>query len=303
MTPTRQGSFKLFRLWGIDVHLHWSWFLVAFYSMSWRIKGYHSPVWGVFEYLALFAIVLTHEFGHSLACRQVGGKSDQIVLWPLGGVAYVAAPSRPGATLWSIAAGPLVNVVLLPLLFGGLLLASHAGWRIESPDAFRFIKAVAWMNLSLLIFNLLPVYPLDGGQILRSLLWFPLGKGRSLMVATVIGLAGGAGLVALALWERQIWLGVVTCFLVVQCWGSFRHAQALRMVEKIPRRASHACPVCRSSPPSGAYWMCRQCRQPFDTFASSAVCPHCQTSHEVTACADCGESRSFLSWDRSVREV
>ena len=72
-------------------------------------------VWPVLEYLALFVIVLVHEFGHALACRQVGGQANQIVLWPLGGVAYVAPPPRPGATLWSIAAGPLVNVVLAPV--------------------------------------------------------------------------------------------------------------------------------------------------------------------------------------------
>lgn len=302
MTPTRQGSFKLFHFLGIDVHLHWSWFLVAFYSMSWRFKGYESPVWGVLEYLALFGIVLMHEFGHSLACRQVGGKSDQIVLWPLGGVAYVAPPPRPGATLWSIAAGPLVNVALLPVLFGGLYLASR-GWEGQSPDVYRFIQALAWINFSILIFNLLPVYPLDGGQILRSLLWFPLGKARSLLVATVIGLAGGVGVIALAVWLREIWLGVVSIFLLMQCWGAFRHAQALRKVEKIPRRTDHACPVCRSSPPIGPYWVCHQCAQPFDTFASGAVCPHCQTAHEVTACPDCGAGSSFLSWDKSIREV
>ena len=99
MTPTRSGSIRLFRLWGIDVHLHWSWFLVAVYSISNRIPNYTSPVWGVLEYLALFLIVVMHEFGHALACRQVGGRADQIVLWPLGGVAYMAPPSRPGATL------------------------------------------------------------------------------------------------------------------------------------------------------------------------------------------------------------
>ena len=95
MMPTRQGSFRLFRLWGIDVHLHWSWFVVALYSISTRIPNYASPVWGVLEYLALFLIVLMHEFGHSLASRSVGGQSDQIVLWPMGGVAYVNPPPRP----------------------------------------------------------------------------------------------------------------------------------------------------------------------------------------------------------------
>ncbi|WP_157772439.1 M50 family metallopeptidase [Lacunisphaera limnophila] len=96
MTPTRQGSLRLFRLWGIDVHVHWSWFVVAVYSVSTRVPNYVSPVWALLEYLALFVVVLLHEFGHALACRQVGGQADQIVLWPLGGVAYVAPPARPG---------------------------------------------------------------------------------------------------------------------------------------------------------------------------------------------------------------
>ena len=67
------------------------------------------------KFLGCFCIVLTHEFGHQLACRSVGGKTHDIVLWPLGGVAYVSPPQRPGAQLWSIAAGPLVNVVLIPI--------------------------------------------------------------------------------------------------------------------------------------------------------------------------------------------
>jgi len=116
--PTsRQGSIRLFQFSGINVFLHWSWFLVAVYEIQTRPGRYSSIVWSVLEYLALFLIVLLHEFGHSLACRQVGGRANQIVLWPLGGVAYVDPPPRPGATLWSIAAGPLVNVALLPVLW------------------------------------------------------------------------------------------------------------------------------------------------------------------------------------------
>src|SRR5450432_2706878 len=113
--PTNKGSFRLFTLAGITVYVHWSWFLVAIYSIQYRTHEYPSPVWNVLEYLALFLIVLMHEFGHQLACRQVGGKTHDIVLWPLGGVAYVSPPPRPGAQLWSIAAGPLVNVILIPV--------------------------------------------------------------------------------------------------------------------------------------------------------------------------------------------
>src|ERR1700675_44586 len=116
MPSARQGSIRLFRFAGIDVFLHWSWFLIAAFEIQNRAGRYSSITWNVLEYLALFLIVTLHEFGHALACRQVGGRANQIVLWPLGGVAYVNPPKPPGATLWSIAAGPLVNLVLLPIL-------------------------------------------------------------------------------------------------------------------------------------------------------------------------------------------
>jgi Zn-dependent protease len=127
MQSFRQGSIHLFRLAGVDLYLHWSWFLVAAYEIESRKGRYSSVSWNALEYLALFMIVLLHEFGHALACRQVGGTANQIVLWPLGGVAYVNPPQRPGATLWSIAAGPLVNVALLPVLFAAVVMSRSLG--------------------------------------------------------------------------------------------------------------------------------------------------------------------------------
>ena len=303
MTPTRQGSFRLFRLWGVDVHLHWSWFVVAFYSISTRVPNYTTPVWGVLEYLVLFLIVLMHEFGHAMACRQVGGRADQIVLWPLGGIAYVAPPSRPGATLWSIAAGPLVNVALAPVLFGIFWAARAAGAFKQSEDLYAFLRALIVMDVSLLAFNLLPIYPLDGGQILRSLLWYPLGKARSLMTATVVGFIGGLALVAVAVWLQSVWIGIMTVFLLSNCWRSFQSAQALRQVEQLPRRPEFACPVCHVSPPLGNYWLCPQCRRPFDPFATAAQCPQCQATLELLTCPDCGSARGLRAWDASIRDI
>jgi Zn-dependent protease len=98
-----------------------------------RPHQYSNYGWSALEMLALFLIVLTHEFGHALACRSVGGRANLIVLWPLGGVAYVDPPQRPGAQLWSIAAGPLVNVVLVPVLFGLLFWAKQLGWPANHP--------------------------------------------------------------------------------------------------------------------------------------------------------------------------
>src|SRR5437899_3302839 len=162
MPTSRQGSIRLFRFSEIDVFLHWSWFLLAFYEINARKGRYSSIGWNVAEYLALFVIVTLHEFGHSLGCRQVGGQANQIVLWPLGGVAYVNPPQRPGATLWSIAAGPVVNVALLPLLFGLFLLNRLLGWGATTSDLYKFLVAVLSIDLGLLLFNMLPIFPMAG---------------------------------------------------------------------------------------------------------------------------------------------
>src|ERR1700721_3286473 len=137
MPSSRQGAIRLFRFSGIDVFLHWSWFLVAAYEIQTRKGSYSSLSWNVLEYLSLFLIVMLHEFGHALACRQVGGTANQIVLWPLGGVAYVDPPPRPGATLWSIAAGPLVNVALISLLYAVVLLGRSQAWAVSTPDLYQ----------------------------------------------------------------------------------------------------------------------------------------------------------------------
>ncbi len=294
--PTHQGAFRLFRFAGIQVFLHWSWFLVALYEISERRRGYGSLLWNALEYAALFAIVLLHEFGHSLACRQVGGTAKEIVLWPLGGVAYVSPPQRAGATLWSIAAGPLVNLILLPVLAGAVKLADLAGLGSSAPDAMALLNTVAFINRGLLVFNLLPVYPLDGGQILRSLLWFLLGRARSLITATVIGFLGVLALAGLALLTRDFWLGIIAAFVAMTCWSGFQHARALLQLAKLPRRGGFACPSCRTAPPIGAFWVCGQCRTPFDTFEANAVCPSCQAQFATTRCVDCGTSSPIRDW-------
>ena len=137
MENSSSGSFRLFRVAGIDVFMHWTWLLMGFYEVQIRVNQYQSRAWMIAEYLTLFGIVLLHEFGHALACRSVGGIAEQIILWPLGGVAFVNPPPRPGATLWSIAAGPLVNVFLLPVTWGLYLFANAQNWattiRLNNP--------------------------------------------------------------------------------------------------------------------------------------------------------------------------
>ena len=294
MFALNQGTIRLFRLAGINVYLHWSWFLVAVYMIT-QPSGNSSILLNALVYLSLFGIVLMHEFGHALACRQVGGRAERIVLWPLGGVAFVAPPPRPGAILWSIAAGPLVNVALMPV-FALLIYVDPLGWATTSRSAYAVICAIAWVNFVILKFNLIPVYPLDGGQILRALLWFVVGPARSLIITTVIGFLGVVGFVLYAFKEHSLWLGVVAAFILMCCWQGLRQGLALARIARKPRRAGYACPACGVAPILGPYWLCGQCHQPFDTFETQAVCPHCGTGYAVTRCMNCGAQHPIREW-------
>jgi Zn-dependent protease len=293
--PTRKGAFKIFRLAGINVYLHWAWFLAYFWLTS-RPQAYSSYGWNALEILSLFAIVLTHEFGHQLACRSVGGQTHDIILWPLGGVAYVTPPQRPGAQLWSIAAGPLVNVALIPVFAALRLVSWHLGWQDTHQDAYLLIYNIWVINLVLLIFNMMPIYPLDGGQILRSLLWFPFGRANSLLAASIIGFIGVAGFIGLAIYAQSLWLGLIAGFILMNCWSGFKQARALAKIAKIPRHDGLACPSCKTAPPLGEFWRCGKCGHAFDIFLAQGVCPQCRTQFNVTQCLDCGTSSPISEW-------
>ena len=254
------GATRLFQVSGITVFMHWSWLLVAVFEISGRTDAYSSLTWNVLEYLALFGSVTLHEFGHALACRSVGGRADEILLWPFGGIAIVDPPPLPGATLWSIAAGPLVNVALIPIL-GGLALLIPAE---ASPHIHAFLRSVTFINVGLLLFNLLPIYPLDGGQVLGALLWFVLGRARSMLVTAIIGLVGVVGIGLLTLRSFSLWLGFIGVFVASQCLHSIRLARSLNRMASGPRRTGVACPSCHKAAPIGSHWRCDHCGAAFD---------------------------------------
>lgn len=242
-----KGVIPLFQVAGIRVYLHFTWFFVAVLEIFRFAHRYHNPAWAVAEYLTLFLIVLLHEFGHAFACRQTGGEANQIILWPLGGVAFVKPPPRPGAYLWSIAAGPLVNAALFPIFTMLIFADIQLHWRTAAPDLAQFVVSIAFINGFLLFFNLLPIYPLDGGQIVRGLLWLKLGPIRSLKISSVIGFVG-AGLFALwAFSARSLWLAILAFFVFGQAQVGWRASQnlALESEEKARRDA----PVSPPPPP------------------------------------------------------
>ena len=295
-----KGALRLFRFKGIDVFLHWSWLILAWYEIQVRQSEYHSKVWNFIELLTVFGIVLLHEFGHALATRSVGGIANKILLWPFGGIAFVQPPQRPGAQLWAIAAGPLVNVVLIPVTSALFLVAR----RLHLPtDAMDYLNTVRFINAGLLIFNIMPFYPLDGGQILRSVLWFFIGPVRSLQAASIIGFCAiGVAVILITISGGNLYLYLLAGWAGMQCFVGLKQAKILEQHPEIfdanrgpIRRPQLRCPSCGQAAPIGAYWRCT-CGQPFDTFATGGVCPRCGTQHYVTACPDCRQPSALAAW-------
>lgn len=238
------GSYRLFGFRGIDVFVHWSWFVAAY--ILFNATGGQDLVGFLAIYCSLFGIVVLHEFGHALACRSVGGEAKHIVLWPLGGVAFVAPPARPGAVLWSIAAGPLVNVVLLPVFYGLYYLAAGSLSAAPATPLQSWLYVIAHINLGLLVFNMMPIYPLDGGQIVQSLLWFVVGRAKSLRITAGLGLVIGAVVFVLALLGVSEYLPVLrnvsrlmllllSAFVAWQAWNGFRVARIMAQQEAIEK--------------------------------------------------------------------
>jgi Zn-dependent protease len=298
-TRTSGGGIPLFTFAGIRVSLHWMWFLVALYEINSRRARYGSIGWNIAEYLTLFFIVLLHEFGHAFACRSVNGQADRIMLWPLGGVAFVRPPQRPAAVLWSIVAGPLVNLVLIPCLWYANHEALRGGY---SSDMSQFMRSIHYMNLGLLIFNMIPIYPLDGGQILRALLWFVIGPARSLLVASILGIAGT--LIGFAYMftrlngEGRIWLGIFALFAISQSWYGLRAARKLTKLMALPRSELARCPSCGQAPPTVPLWRC-ECGASIDISTNHSTCPRCRTPIDAIACPYCAVISPLRAWTAS----
>lgn len=305
MFGLQRGAFPLFRVAGITVSMHWTWLLMAYVIVKVLPNKYDQPAWKLIEFLAVFAIVLLHEFGHALACRSVGGEADAIILWPLGGVAFVAPPPRPLAVLWSIAAGPLVNVVLVPVTFGLFVATLVWAGDMEESDLSLFFFSIALMNLMQLIFNLLPIYPLDGGQIVRALLWLFSDKETSLLAASILGLMGSAGLVVVvslafavvpALGPLCLWFGIIGVFLVFHSWVGLNQARLLLEMKRAPRDPEHACPSCGHPPPRGEFWTCGHCGARFDLFHERGFCPECEEYFDAIYCPECHQPAGIADW-------
>jgi Zn-dependent protease len=220
-------SIPVARPFGIELKVHATFFIILLVgAIQWQGYGPPGMLFGAALMLLLFVCVALHEFGHALVAQRLGIPVREVVLLPIGGVAVLARnPNRPAHELLIAAAGPAVNV----LIVAGLSLTMGLKAALTGADPAALVSAakgppsaaaaLAWLlaaNVALIVFNLIPAFPLDGGRILRGLLGFVTTWARATHVATVtgqviaiaMGLAGLlTGNVALALIAALVFLG------------------------------------------------------------------------------------------------
>jgi len=233
-----RGSFKIFTWLGIPVFFHWTFGLIFLYIL------YHAQneglatietIWLTGLFMALFLCVLLHEFGHAIAARRYGVKTRDIVLMPIGGVARLERmPEKPFQEFVVAIAGPMVNVVIASLLLVGMTLMvdegllelfsyairSDIGEEIVTESGYflspwlHFGIKLAFTNVALVIFNMIPAFPMDGGRVFRALLSMWLGRPRATKIAAWLGQVIALLLVLAGLWSGDFMLSVLGIFVI-----------------------------------------------------------------------------------------
>jgi stage IV sporulation protein FB len=231
------GSVPLFNVFGIYVRAHASLIVTIALVLLFGLGQGFTWQDRVQSMAILFLIVLLHEFGHCFTARWVGGEADEILMHPLGGLALTRPPHRPLPMFLTVAGGPAVNVLIC--LIAGTLLWALFGWLPWNPFRFHAIGGFeSWLNvwryafwiyqvsLMLLAFNLLPIFPLDGGQMLQAVLWPKFGYYRSMNFACITGMIGAVlgGMVALA--NSNLMLAIIAMMGFMTCLNMRRQLLA-----------------------------------------------------------------------------
>lgn len=160
------------KLAGIRLYIHWTfWWLLLYVFLSQLGAGLAQTLGLIGFVLAVFGCVFLHELGHAFSGRWFGVQTQDITMMPIGGLARMGTPPTPMAELVIAACGPLVNVVIAMILGIGFAVKANFGGPFEI-DKMGLVEQLLIANIGLVVFNLLPVYPMDGGRIVRAILKF-----------------------------------------------------------------------------------------------------------------------------------
>lgn len=229
-------SLMLGNVFGIKVQIHWT-FLIL---LSWIIisnwqsgSGVEQTVWSVLFILTLFLCVTLHEFGHALAAKRFGIKTKDITLLPIGGLARLESiPEKPKEELIVAIAGPLVNIVIVSLLYPLVHLTTDITTSIKQLTAIsseNFLFNLMFINLWLAVFNLIPAFPMDGGRVLRALLSFKMERHKATYVAARVGQIFAIGFVLLGLYSNPF-LIIIGLFIAFGAQAEAEFTQAKFMM-------------------------------------------------------------------------
>jgi len=181
-------SIRIGAVAGIPIRIHLTFFLLLLWFGNVSVQQGQTFLSGVAFMLLLFGCVVLHELGHALAARRYGVATREIVLYPFGGIARIESMPSGKAELVIALAGPAVNLLLAAMLWGSATLlredvpSAAEDW-VGAPLLWKLISA----NVLLLVFNLIPAFPMDGGRVLRAALSLVIGQSRATNVAAVVG--------------------------------------------------------------------------------------------------------------------
>jgi Zn-dependent protease len=226
------GQIELFRAFGIPVKLHWTFSLLIFFIVGLGFYNEYSVMkiaFSVLYILATFFCITLHEFGHALAAHKYNIKTQDITIWPMGGIARLQRiPYQPIREFWIAVAGPLVNFGIALLL--GLVLKFAIGYdvmpiglfdmfdlRVTSLIGTTNFLIIMWQtNLLLAVFNLIPAFPMDGGRVLRALLHTFLSRVTATQVAVGVSTLLVVAALIYAFYQSDIMLAGVGIFIYFQ---------------------------------------------------------------------------------------
>jgi Zn-dependent protease/CBS domain-containing protein len=240
-----RGSLTIAVVAGIPIRVHWTFaiLLLWFLGSGWAQGGTATAgLTSAAFVLAVFGCVVLHELGHALTARRFGVRTRDITLLPIGGVASLERiPEKPSQELAIALAGPAVNVVIAAGLLAGVGLqdAVEALQRVDRAGSFLagFLASLAAVNVTLVLFNLVPAFPMDGGRVLRALLATRLGFARATQVAASIG-QGFAVLMALAGLFGPPMLLLIAIFVWIAAGAEAAHAESRSAIAGLPVAAA-----------------------------------------------------------------
>jgi Zn-dependent protease/predicted transcriptional regulator len=214
-------SLNLGRIAGIRLSVHWTfmiliaWVFITYYRLE---QDMNQGLMGVVFVLSLFVCVILHELGHALTAKRYNIQTKSITLLPIGGLAQLEKmPENPRQELWVAIAGPLVNVVIAAIIYLGLSLTGTLPDLSATEEVMTLQEIGFWFqlflaNTILVIFNLIPAFPMDGGRVLRALLAFRMDRAKATRIAAGVGQVLAIAFVFLGFYGN-IWLVFIGVFI------------------------------------------------------------------------------------------